>query len=88
MGEQLSIDNHLFSQLSKFVLENNPFPFVLKLPAFLEKPENRGVVTVAMNLLHGAARLMRARWLGAQGIDVPAAAGEFKPRRLEELARV
>jgi PfaD family protein len=52
---------------------------------FLERPENRSVVTVAMNLLYGAAKLLRARWLSAQGIEVPSAVGEFQPQRLEAL---
>ena len=52
---------------------------------FLERPENRGVVTVAMNLLYGAAKLLRSRWLCAQGIEVPSAVSDFRPQSVEEL---
>ena len=39
---------------------------------FLEKPENRRVVTVALNLLYGAAVQLRLQALRMQGISVPA----------------
>jgi PfaD family protein len=41
--------------------------------SFLEQPKNRRVVTVARNILHGAAVLTRLHFLRAQGIalDVP-----------------
>jgi len=35
--------------------------------SFLEKPENRKTVTVAMNLLYGAAVVTRVNWLRFQG---------------------
>ena len=38
--------------------------------SFLERPHNRRVVTVARNLLYGAAVLMRLHFLRAQGITV------------------
>ena len=38
--------------------------------SFLERPENRQVATVALNILYGAAVLMRARILNAQGIGL------------------
>jgi PfaD family protein len=40
--------------------------------SFLERPENRRVVAVAKNLLHGAAVLTRTNMLAAQGVSVPA----------------
>ncbi|GJM27196.1 MAG: 2-nitropropane dioxygenase [Phycisphaerae bacterium] len=46
----------------------------------LEKPENRKAVTVANNLMNGAAVLTRANMLRAQGIPVPAEAMQYKPR--------
>jgi len=38
--------------------------------SFLEQPENRRVVTVALNILYGAAVLSRARMLSAQGVTL------------------
>jgi PfaD family protein len=38
--------------------------------SFLELPENRRVVTVALNILYGAAVLGRARTLGVQGVTL------------------
>src|SRR5262249_6035389 len=38
--------------------------------SFLERPENRRVVTVAMNILYGAAVLMRANSLRCQGVPI------------------
>ena len=53
--------------------------------SFLEKPENRKVVTVAMNLLAGAALVTRANWLRTQGIVLPPGAGEFSPMELSKI---
>ncbi len=39
--------------------------------SFLEAPANRHVVTVALNLLHGAAVLTRLSFLRCQGVAVP-----------------
>ena len=39
--------------------------------SFLERPENRRVVTVAKNLLHGAAVVTRINMAAAQGVAVP-----------------
>ncbi len=39
--------------------------------SFLEQPRNRGVVNVALNLLHGAALLERLHLLRCQGVAVP-----------------
>jgi PfaD family protein len=38
--------------------------------SFLEQPENRRVATVALNILYGAAVLLRARILNAQGVGL------------------
>jgi trans-AT polyketide synthase/acyltransferase/oxidoreductase domain-containing protein len=52
---------------------------------FLEAPENRRAVTVAMNILYGTAVMKRidaARW---QGMDLPAQAIRVAPSTLEQL---
>lgn len=49
---------------------------------FLEKPENRSVVTIALNLLEGAAVITRAQQLRSYGVPVPAEAFDFRPRPL------
>ncbi len=54
--------------------------------SFLESPERRDVVTLAMNVLVGAAALTRASWLRAQGVPLPPAARRFAPRERTELA--
>jgi PfaD family protein len=48
--------------------------------SFLERPENRRVVTVARNLMHGAAVVTRVHWLTAQGVTVPAEVARVVPR--------
>mgnify|MGYP001381801453 CR=1 FL=1 len=53
--------------------------------SFLEGPEHRDVVTVAMNLLVGAAARTRANWLRVQGVSLPAVAQHFAPRKLSEF---
>lgn len=53
---------------------------------FLESPERRDVVTVALNLLVGAAALTRAGWLRTQGVPLPPEAQRFAPRLRAELA--
>lgn len=53
--------------------------------SFLADPRRRDVVTVARNLLCGAAALTRAGWLRAQGVVLPAAAERFAPRETREL---
>jgi hypothetical protein len=54
--------------------------------SFLEKPENRHVAIVAMNLLLGAAVLTRVNWLRAQGVDVSAEAARFRPVESSEMS--
>lgn len=51
--------------------------------SFLEKPENRTVVQVALNLLEGAAYVTRAAQLRSYGVPIPAAAFGFRPRPLQ-----
>jgi PfaD family protein len=53
----------------------------------LEKPENRRTVTVAMNLLFGAAVATRAAWLRSQGIPLPASAGSIRPMELDDIRK-
>ena len=54
----------------------------------LDPWENRRVVTVAHNILHGAAVITRAAALRSQGVDLPATCVDVMPRgpgELEEL---
>ncbi len=57
--------------------------------SFLEKPDQRKVVTLAMNLLTGACVVTRANWLrcqaAAHGIALPSDIGKFSPKELENL---
>ncbi|MFQ5430629.1 MAG: PfaD family polyunsaturated fatty acid/polyketide biosynthesis protein, partial [Phycisphaerae bacterium] len=56
--------------------------------SFLESPGARGVVSVAMNLLVGAAVLARANALRLQGVPLSPAAGRFRPMPLSEIDRL
>ena len=53
--------------------------------SFLEKRENRKTVTVALNLMVGAAVVTRVGWLRHQGIDLPRAAEKFYPLELSKI---
>jgi PfaD family protein len=53
--------------------------------SFLEAPQNRRTVEVAMNLLFGAAVATRASWLRFQGIPIPGGAGAIRPMHLAEI---
>ena len=53
--------------------------------SFLAEVENRKVVTLAMNLLVGAAVTTRANWLIGQGIPLSPDMVKFKPTPLSEL---
>ncbi len=55
------------------------------LGSFLQGPERRDSVTVAMNLLFGAAVRMRAGWLQLQGVALPPGNDAFRPLQLEEI---
>ncbi|MFO7666817.1 MAG: PfaD family polyunsaturated fatty acid/polyketide biosynthesis protein [Desulfobacterales bacterium] len=54
--------------------------------SFLEKPENRKTVAVAMNLLFGAAVITRVAWISNQGITLPHEVKKFSPMELSELS--
>ena len=54
--------------------------------SFLEKPENRKIVTVGLNLLLGAAVQTRVNWLRLQDIRLPADSDIFAPMRSSEIA--
>jgi PfaD family protein len=56
--------------------------------SFLEKWENRRTVTVAMNLMLGAAAATRANWLRQQGICLPAGVARFYPLKLPEIIQL
>jgi PfaD family protein len=53
---------------------------------FLEKPENRKVVTVAMNILLGASIITRINWITSQGVTLPEKINHFSPLKLSGLA--
>ena len=53
--------------------------------SFLEKPENRKIVTVALNLLLGASVVTRTNWLTSQGVSLPPGAGRFTPVELSQI---
>lgn len=55
--------------------------------SFLEKPENRHTVTVAMNLLFGASVLIRAGWLRCQGAPFPSHVDDFFPLPLDVIVK-
>ncbi len=50
--------------------------------SFLQPPENRSVVQIALNLLEGAASVTRAHQLRSYGAPIPAAAYRYQPRLL------
>jgi PfaD family protein len=52
---------------------------------FLEKNENRKTVTVAMNLLFGAAVATRVNWLRHQGIALPQGATKYQALELNKI---
>jgi PfaD family protein len=56
--------------------------------SFLEKPENRTTVCVAMNLLCGASVATRVNWLRNQGVVLPGGIGHFSPMPLQELSEL
>jgi trans-AT polyketide synthase, acyltransferase and oxidoreductase domains len=53
--------------------------------SFLELPQNRRVVTVALNILHGAAQLNRANFLRSQGVDLPQEALAAEPLDIAQI---
>ena len=53
--------------------------------SFLETPLKRLTVTVAMNLLFGAAVVTRTNWLRAQGLAIPGSAASVRPMELADI---
>jgi trans-AT polyketide synthase, acyltransferase and oxidoreductase domains len=53
--------------------------------SFLERPENRRVVTVALNILYGAAVLTRSNHLRSQGVRLPPGCPSLVPLEPMEL---
>ncbi len=53
--------------------------------SFLESPEKREVVTVAMNLLFGGAVATRIAWLRNQGVILPPEVTAIQPLSLNEI---
>jgi trans-AT polyketide synthase, acyltransferase and oxidoreductase domains len=53
--------------------------------SFLEKPENRKTVGVAMNILCGASVATRVNWLRNQGVVLPPGIGNFSPMPLQDI---
>jgi PfaD family protein len=53
--------------------------------SFLEPPENRRVATVALNVLYGAAVLIRARIASVQGVNLPPGVPRLSPLDLTEI---
>lgn len=52
---------------------------------FLSEPANRDAVTVAMNILFGAAVLNRVNCLQKQGVDLPVELVRYEPMPLKEI---
>lgn len=55
--------------------------------SFLEDPNNRDTVTVAMNLMFGAAVLTRANWALLQGAILPTGSNVYRPLQLKTIRR-
>jgi hypothetical protein len=53
--------------------------------SIMEAPSRREVVTVAMNILFGAAVMTRARFLHCQGIRIPTGAVAVEPLELTQI---
>ncbi len=54
--------------------------------SFLEDPAQRGVAEIGLNLMHGAASIIRAQQLRASGVNVPSRLFHYHPRPLTETA--
>ncbi len=55
--------------------------------SFLEAPEQRSVVTIAMNFLFGACILTRAHWIRSQGVTLPSNITTCEPLSLDTITR-
>jgi hypothetical protein len=56
--------------------------------SFLEKPENRECVTVALNLLTGAAVALRANWIRLQNVTLPPGVDRYAPQPRAKLSAI
>ena len=56
--------------------------------SLLEKPENRECVTVALNLLLGAAVAIRANWIRLQGVTLPSGVDKYLPQARAKLRAI
>lgn len=56
--------------------------------SFLEKPENRKTVTVAMNILLGASVVTRINWFRNQGIRIQDSLCTFDPLPYDEIRKL
>jgi PfaD family protein len=56
--------------------------------SFLERPDERRVVTVGLNIMYGAALLLRVAVLRAQGVRLPPQCPRLAPRELSELQAI
>lgn len=56
--------------------------------SFLEQPQNRRVVSVALNILYGAAVLTRANILRCQGVPLPGTLLRVAPLEPEQLQKL
>jgi PfaD family protein len=56
--------------------------------SFLEKWENRRTVTVAMNLMTGAALTTRVNWLRQQGVSLPPGVERYYPLKLSKILQL
>ena len=54
--------------------------------SILEKPENRECVSVAHNLLVGAAVTLRANWIRLQGVALPSGVEKYLPQSRSKIA--
>jgi trans-AT polyketide synthase, acyltransferase and oxidoreductase domains len=55
--------------------------------SFLEKPEKRDTITIAMNLLFGACILTRANWIRCQGVALPLNMDAYSPLPLNAIVK-
>ena len=65
--------------------KSNDCAIVSTRVTFLEKNENRKTVTVAMNLLFGAAVATRVNWLRHQRISLPQGAVKYQALELDKI---
>jgi PfaD family protein len=55
--------------------------------SFLEKPENRDTITLAMNLLFGACILTRTNWIRCQGVALSPNMDAYSPLSLDAIVK-